>query len=114
MAKVNGSNWRLYRDALKLTSNKAGDLLDISGGHLRQIEANKKPASDELVLRAARLYRCEMVDLLRATEDPATEPPSRKQEKEGNTAPGRDGGGGTSPGKSGEKSGPKRVRGQAA
>jgi hypothetical protein len=112
MAKVNGSNWRLYRDALRLTSNKAADLLGITGGALRQIEASTKPASDDLVVRAARIYRCELIDLL-ATEDPATEPPSRKQDEETNTAPGRDGGAGTSPGKGGNTA-PKRLRGEAA
>ena len=112
MAKVNGSNWRLYRDALGLTSNKAADLMGITGGALRQIEASTKPASDELVLRAAKLYRCELIDLLLATEDPATEPPARKQEKEANTAPGRDGGG-TGPNKGGG-TGPRRFKGTAA
>lgn len=97
MAKVNGSNWRLYRDALAVTSAKAAELLGITGGALRQIELGTKPASDELVLRAARLYRCELVDLL-ATEDPVTEPPTRKQEKE-KTGPTR---------REGE-TGPKRV-----
>lgn len=97
MAKVNGSRWRLYRNALGLTSNKAADLLGIKGGSLRQIEAGTKPASDELVLRAARLYQCEMVELL-ASEDPVTEPPKRTHKTETKTGPGRDGGGsGTSP-----------------
>jgi transcriptional regulator with XRE-family HTH domain len=109
MAKVNGSRWRLYRTALRLTSNAAAELLGISGGALRQIELDTKPASDELVLRAARLYQCELIDLL-ATEDPVTEPPSKKQEKEKGTGPGRDGGAGTG---TGGKSGPKRARAAA-
>lgn len=74
MAKVNGSNWRLYRHALSLTSKKAGELLDITGGALRQIELGTKPASDELVLRAARLYRCELVDLLATDPKPGSKP----------------------------------------
>lgn len=42
------------------------------------------------------------------------EPPSKTQEKETNTGPGRDGSGGTGTGKGGSKSGPKRPSGAAA
>lgn len=75
-----------------ITSDQAAELLDIAGGSLRQIETSVKPASLALVYRAARLYRCDVADLIAGNDGVPDEPPpqpkppqapARRQDKEG-------------------------------
>jgi DNA-binding XRE family transcriptional regulator len=58
MPEVNGRAWRHGRARLvpPLTSDEAAEQLGITGGALRQIESEVKPASLELGYAAARLY----------------------------------------------------------
>lgn len=66
---------------MQLTSDQAAQLLGITGGALRQIELNKKPASGFLASRAARLFRISRKQLLKA-EDTAQEQPKEKPKAE--------------------------------
>ncbi|MFL6141620.1 MAG: hypothetical protein ACJ72N_07095 [Labedaea sp.] len=93
-----------------ITSDKAADLLGIAGGHLRSIENDIKPSSWELAYRAARLYSCD-VDNLLAGERVPDEPTTTEQDPEENTGPGRKSDGVN---KSKTKRGPKRASGAAA
>lgn len=60
-----------------ITSDQAAELLDIAGGSLRQIETSVKPASLALAYRAARLYRCDVADLIANNEGVPEEPPKQ-------------------------------------
>lgn len=112
MPKVNGERWRHRRAQLGITSDQAASLLDIAGGALRSIELAIKPASLALAYRAARLYSCDVFELLAADDDPLSEPPSKGQEPETNTGPGRSGGNKGRGGK--DPKGPKRLKDAAA
>jgi hypothetical protein len=78
---------------MQLTSDQAAQLLGITGGALRQIELNKKPASGLLASRASHLYRIPRCDLLRAEDAPKEEPkkpaPKKPEPKVEPTAPPR-------------------------
>lgn len=101
---VNGNQWRRRRAQLGITSDKAADLLAIAGGALRSIELGIKPASLALAYRAARLYSCDVDELLAAGDDGVPdEPPSKKQDRETNTGPVRRKNGGS------DKKGPARA-----
>lgn len=112
MPRVNGNQWRHRRAQLDITSDQAAKILGIAGGALRSIELGIKPASLRLAYRAAGLFQCDVTELL-STDDVPDNPPSKEQDQETNTGPGRDGGSGTNPGKAG-KTGPKRLKGVAA
>lgn len=76
----NGRFWRDCREARQLTSDEAAQLLKISGGHLRQIETEKKPASGMLAARAAKLFRVPKGDLLKTgNPQPKPEPQPKKE-----------------------------------
>lgn len=114
MPTVNGNAWRHRRAQLGITSKEAATILKMAdgGGSLRSIEQGRKPASLALAYRAARLYSCDVSELLAGDETPDP-PPGKEQDQETNTGPGRDGKGGTAPGKSG-KTAPKRLKDAAA
>jgi DNA-binding XRE family transcriptional regulator len=62
---------------MDITSDQAAHLLNIQGGALRQIETNVKPASERLAMRAARLYKVPVEELL-AADDPKPDPKKDK------------------------------------
>lgn len=86
MPQVYGNAWRHYRARMDITSDDAAALLKIAGGALRQIETGVKPASLALAYRAARLYGCDVSDLVATGEGVPDEPPKKK---EGGKAPTR-------------------------
>lgn len=101
----NGDVWRHARAKKQLTSDQAGEALDVTGGALRQIEQGRKPASLALAYRAADLYEVEVAALLLDEEgtpptprQPAPKPEPAPEPKVERTAPPpRKNGGGTAP-----------------
>lgn len=94
MPTPNGDVWRHGRAKKQLTSDQAGEALDITGGALRQIEQGRKPASLLLAYRAAELYEVDVAELLvnetedpPAPEQPASTPEPAPQPKVEPTAP---------------------------
>lgn len=90
----NGDAWRHGRAKKQLTSDQAGEALDITGGALRQIEQGRKPASLRLAYRAAELYGVEVSDLVvdegdgqPAPQDPSPRPQPAPEPKVEPTAP---------------------------
>lgn len=100
MPATNGPLWRECREDMGLTSDVVAGLLGISGGHLRQIELEVKPASGRLASAAARLYRVPKQDLFKAAEGK----PAKPQPKVEPVAPR------PRPDRETRKTGPKRVR----
>jgi DNA-binding XRE family transcriptional regulator len=80
MPTPNGDVWRHSRAKKQLTSDEAGQALDITGGALRQIEQGRKPASLMLAYRAAELYEVKVSELLvdEGDEHPAPQDPAPK------------------------------------
>lgn len=76
----NGDAWRHARAKKQLTSDQAGEALDVTGGALRQIEQARKPASLALAYRAAELYGVKVETLLADADDapPAPQQPEPK------------------------------------
>jgi DNA-binding XRE family transcriptional regulator len=103
MGATNGAIWRKGREDMHLTSDQAASLLGITGGGLRGIELERRPASDGLARAASRLYRIPTNELFRAAEDPKGKPvkPEPKVEPVG---PGP---------RPARKTGPKRARSAA-
>jgi hypothetical protein len=66
---------------MQLTSDQAANLLGITGGALRQIELNRKPASGFLASRASRLYKIPRRELLRSDDAPQEEPKPKPEPK---------------------------------
>lgn len=113
--KPNGPAWRTARAEADLSSKEAAKCLSLEQRSLLNIESGQPRAvvSERLARRAARFYGVPLETLVAGSgEGVPDEPPSKEQERETNTGPGRDGGSGTSPGK-GSK-GPKRAKPVAA
>ena len=85
-----------------ITSDQAGDLLGITGGALRSIETEFRPASLALAYRASRLYSVPVDELIRDDDKPdpkkdkdpqpkvePTSPPPRKNGKDNQRGPKR-------------------------
>ena len=103
MPAANGNKWRHCRAQLGITSDQAGDLLGITGGALRSIETEFRPASLALAYRASRLYSVPVEDLIRDGDekpepkkdrDPEpkvepTSPPPRRNGKDNRRGPKR-------------------------
>lgn len=101
MPAANGNKWRHCRAQLGITSDQAGELLGITGGALRSIETEFRPASLALAYRASRLYSVDVGDLIRGDDDPPkpkpepevkpkvekTAPPPRRNGKDNNRRP---------------------------
>lgn len=85
MPTPNGDVWRHSRAKKQLTSDQAGDALEITGGALRQIEQGRKPASLLLAYRAAELYEVDVKDLL--VDEGDTPPAPRQPEPKPEPAP---------------------------
>lgn len=101
MPPVNGPTWRKCRVDKDLTSDQAAELLGITGAALRQIELEKKPASDRLIARAARLYRIRETKLQK-DGPPKQEPVQPEPKIEPVAPPGRQG-------REGKRTGPRRA-----
>lgn len=112
--KPRGHRWRDLRLDMELPLDNTAARLGISCGHLRNIEASQPRAtvSDRLVRRATRLFNVPSEDLVDSGDGVPDEPPSKEQEPETNTGPGREGGN-TGRGDK-DKKGPKRLKDAAA
>jgi DNA-binding XRE family transcriptional regulator len=82
-----GKTWRHRRAQLGLTSDEAGKLLSVSGGALRMIENESRPASLALAYRACRLYQCDIDDLIRDDDKPPPKDEPKVEPKVEPTAP---------------------------
>jgi DNA-binding XRE family transcriptional regulator len=93
MPATNGNEWRHRRAQLGITSDQAGELLGITGGALRSIETEFRPASLALAYRAARLYSCSVHDLIRGEDkpDPKKDEPKVEPKVEPTAPPRRNG-----------------------
>jgi transcriptional regulator with XRE-family HTH domain len=108
-----GRNWRTSRISALLSSKEAADLLGIKQRPLLNIESDqpRSNVSELLVAKAADLYKVPIEFLAVANERIPDEPPSKEQDQETNTGPGRRDGD-----TRGDKDnrGPKRFSGAAA
>jgi len=108
-----GRNWRSSRISALLSSKEAAAKLGVGQRSLLNVESDqpKSTVSDLLAHKAAALYKVPVEFLAIANERVPDEPPSKEQEPETNTGPGRKADG---PKRDEKGTGPKRFSGAAA